>query len=256
MNTLIIPKENKKGILPLFAMVILGIIGLIVGIIILAGITNAIAKNILLILGIVIIFGSVYGAMRYSKKSKQILAIGVGIGLTLMVFHFLGFTQQTTLDTNYYIEAPFYGTVKCDPAPGGPEYKFKDIPPAQLTTISCPTNTKTCDILITSPRQGFFSDPDSIYWEKCDIKTNSCIPQTRVNTYNPTYSDGQGKLISYPLIQNMPTTQYIKMKFQDQKVFGGYDDVSYSATADIYYEPYKLWNINALEGGINPIQGS
>jgi len=236
---------NKKGFLPIL---IIGVVLTLVIVIILFNIIEAIQKNILLILSIIIIFGGVITAMIYQNKMKNILIISISLGILLITFHYLGLTQETTLFSDYYIEVPFFGTIQCDQAEDGAIISGKVTIPKEGKTYSCPVNTKQCDILIDFEKLGgFITTARFIDYTICD-NLNRC------NNYRT--DDIRNGLNNYVLTSNLPKSSTIKIWFTKNDFFGKHISISETGYVKFRYIPYVLWRKDSLQGGFNQIPGS
>ena len=94
-----------------------------------------------------------------TKNNMFMLLIFLGVGI-LFIFGSSVMNQQ--FGNNKYFQVPEFGYVQCVAASGSPVSTNAINIPKDGRFVSCPINSKTCDISVSSSDQGLFSDRKSV----------------------------------------------------------------------------------------------
>lgn len=155
------------------------------------------------------------------------------IGLVLFLIPLTGITQHTAFGTNEYIQVPLKGFYSCEPASSPVTSQAKTIKGGGPVTVSCPANTDSCDIIVTS------TEPASVWSARSIIYSRSNGESDSKTLYgaNPSI-----------IIPNLAKGESVTIKYLKIGVTGvsPVDGAVYKAQ----YKPFILWKTSPTGGKI------
>lgn len=257
--------KDKKGFLPLLAALPIGtaIVGAILIFLIFGGILIFAQINKFFLAGLTIIVMTFIFAIKPAiekRFNKSVVALLVFLGLLgviVMLIPSLGLFQQEALEPGAYIEAPFFGTVKCDRDVGGIVNTGNiAVDKLSYTTVKCPDNTEECTVGVSLKGGTFPNTNRRVNYQKCDIY-GICgnvlyYPTSQGISFASRSQQWEDEIISIKLSNK----ESIKIKFEAQGFGWGSLPNDETGYVKLFYQPYVLVVENSLEGGLKKLSGS
>ena len=246
---------NKRGIVFTLPLLIIGLVVILVSsAFFFEGFRNYIFGLVLAITFVGILYTLVSKTQTTEIKAVFASVVATGV-LAFFLFGGVGWIQQATYGG--YIEAPYFGVVKCDRSVGGLRtfggFDFvNNYNSGDGTIISAPQNLESYDVLIDFDK----NDMSFGYWYYiiggvCADTACNTVDQEVVKKIDNSY--GLNKFI---FADDVPRGK--KVYVQIFRKYANIGSNQYVQQGDYFlrYQPYILFDDNRLTGGLNPISGS
>lgn len=232
--------DNKRGMAPILVFLIIGII---ISIIFSIAIISSTNFRLFAIGSTLIILTIIYGFKSNFKSNtgKVMITLAI-IGVILVLIPSIGILQ-TQITTGNYIQAPSFYYYECSPASKPLESNHQLITTGEVSKISCPINTDSCNLYIKQiEKLSFSSMYRRISYQICH-NDGSCDPLITTPT---SVGSSQIQVIS---ITNLLNTDYVKIKYQSSITGLGWENKINGAEWYTTYRPFILWKVDTFGGG-------